>query len=117
MRGDETRVVDAFRVYLEARGWSVQSEVDFCDLVAERDGRRLYVEAKGRTTAPGLDVDTMYGQLLRRIPSGDLRDERFAVLVPETALRAALRVHRRVRDLLRIDVYAVDELGAVEGPL
>ena len=83
MRGDETRVVGAFERYLTATGWSVTREVDFCDVFAERGEERLYVEAKGRTTAPGLDVDTMYGQTLRRMPL-DADDERvrFAVVVP-----------------------------------
>ena len=39
---------------------------------------------------------------------------RFAVVVPAGAEAAALRVPRRVRDLLRIDVYAVSDDGQVE---
>jgi hypothetical protein len=39
---------------------------------------------------------------------------RFAVVVPTGAEAAALRVPRRVRDLLRIDVYAVSDDGQVE---
>jgi hypothetical protein len=68
MRGDERRIVDAFAAWLEAGGWQVRREVDFCDLVASRKRETLYVEAKGRTAAIGLDVDTLYGQLLRRMP-------------------------------------------------
>src|SRR4029077_18018984 len=107
----------AFAGHLAAKGWSVSREVDFCDLVAEREGSRLFVEAKGRTTAPGLDVDTMYGQILRRMPVENTADARFAVVVPDEALTAALRVPDRVRSLLGIDVYAVDEVGAVRGPM
>lgn len=116
MRGDEARIVNVFEAYLEGEGWSVEREVDFCDLVAERGGRRLYVEAKGRTTSPGLDVDTMYGQLLRRMPLDEDAAARFAVVVPDRALPAALRVHQRVRELLRIDVYGVSDDDAVSGP-
>jgi hypothetical protein len=116
MRGDEARVVDAFAAYLTAAGWSVAREVEFCDLLAEQDGRRLYVEAKGRTTSPGLDVDTMYGQLLRRMPFDDDTAARFAVAVPDTVLKAALRVQQRVRKTLRIDIYSVGEDGNVSGP-
>ena len=43
-------------------------EVGFVDVVARKDGATAYAEAKGGTTSPGLDVDTMYGQLLRRTP-------------------------------------------------
>lgn len=67
MRGDELRVVDAFVAWLQGQGWTVSREVQHVDIYAERDAERLYAEAKGRTTAPGLDVDTLYGQLLRPI--------------------------------------------------
>jgi hypothetical protein len=119
VRGDEARVVAAFEQHLIDAGWTVTREVEFCDLVADRDGQRMYVEAKGRTAAPGLDVDTMYGQLLRRMPTDeDDEPHRFAVVVPTGAAeRAALRVPTRVRELLRIVVYTVDEAGSVEGPV
>jgi len=45
----------------------VAREVEFADVYAERGVERLYAEAKGRTAAIGLDVDTLYGQLLRRM--------------------------------------------------
>src|SRR4051794_18048944 len=38
VQGDEQRVVEALRRHLTAHGWSVASEVDFWDLVTERDG-------------------------------------------------------------------------------
>jgi hypothetical protein len=39
---------------------------------------------------------------------------RFAVVIPTGTEAAALRVPRRVRDILRIDVYAVSDDGQVE---
>ena len=39
---------------------------------------------------------------------------RFAVVIPTGAEAAARRVPRRVRDVLRIDVYAVSDDGQVE---
>lgn len=77
-------------------------------------GRRLYAEAKGRTAAPGLDVDTMFGQLLRRMPTEDDPAARYAVVVPTEALRAVQRIPARVLGLLRVDVYAVDAGGEVQ---
>jgi len=116
MRGDEQRVVDVFHKYLVAKGWAVSREVDFCDLVAERDAERLFVEAKGRTAAIGTDVDTMYGQILRRMPlAADARTS-FAVVVPTQAKSAALRVPARVRSVLRVEVFVIDDDGAVTGP-
>jgi hypothetical protein len=80
-------------------------------VVAERDGRTLYAEAKGRTTSPGLDVDTAYGQLLRRLHLHN--DETYALVVPETTVTHALRVPAFVRAALGIEVFGVDEDGVV----
>lgn len=108
------RVIDAFCAWLVQEGWSVEREVDFCDVVARRGVQTLFAEAKGRTAAIGLDVDTLYGQVLRRMPLEDRDpDVRFALVVPSEAKRAVLRVHPRVRDVLRIDVYEVALDGSV----
>lgn len=109
MRGDEQRVVDAFCRWLEDEGWTVSREVEFGDVVAERDGEAIYAEAMGETAAMGLDIDTLYGQLLRRMPITDDSVARFAVVVPSPALPAATRVPRRVREMLRIDIYSIDD--------
>lgn len=83
MKGDEERVIQAFCAFLHERGWSTEREVGFIDVVAQKDGRRILAEAKGRTAAVGLDVDTMFGQLLRRMPQERLAPgTRFAVVVP-----------------------------------
>jgi hypothetical protein len=108
VRGDEKRVIDAYVTWLERNNWTVRREMDFVDVYAERGDERLYAEAKGRTTSPDLDVDTLYGQLLRR-----MRDPkpgaRYAVVVPTAALNAALRVPAWVRERLSVDVYEVDD--------
>jgi hypothetical protein len=114
MRGDEARVVAAFCAALGADGWDVTTEADFVDVVARRDGATVFAEVKGRTAVPGLDVDTMYGQLLRRMRSEEELDVRYAVVVPDTARAAAKRVPTWVRARLGIDVYAVYEDGRVE---
>lgn len=106
-------MVAAFCEHLRARGWAVTTEVDHCDVRAERDGVVMLAEAKGRTTALGLDVDTGYGQLLRRMPAEDEPATRYAIVVPAEARWHAERVPRRVRELLRIDVYLVDDGSAV----
>ncbi len=113
MRGDEQRVVDAFCAYLRGEGWEVSTEVEYADVVATRAGRALYAEAKGRTSEPGTDADTMYGQLLRRMGSADNPASGYAVVVPVTAVKAAQRVPTWVRAKLRIDLYVVDEQGRV----
>lgn len=113
VRGSEAQVVEAFVVWLEARAWTVEREVASCDVVARRDGEVLYAEAKGRTAAIGLDVDTLYGQLLRRAPV-DAAGARFGVVVPAEARAAALRVPEATRRVLQITVFVVDDAGGVE---
>jgi hypothetical protein len=114
MQGDEARIVDAFCVWLSDHDWEVEREVAFCDVRAVRGDQVMYAEAKGRTAATGLDIDTMYGQLLRRMPAEAVGKAEFAVVVPTSALSAALRVPVRIRELLGIEIYAVDEQDAVE---
>lgn len=113
MPGDEARVIDLFCSWLEREGWTVRREVDFCDVVAERGDDRLYAEAKGLTTSVGLDVDTLYGQLLRRTPVGEDSSATFGVVVPPRLRAAALRVPARSRAALRITVYVVEDDGTV----
>jgi hypothetical protein len=112
MRGDEKRVVDAFVAWLQQNGWTADTELNFVDVCARRGDERMYAEAKGRTAAIGLDVDTLYGQLLRRMadPSAGAR---YAVVVPTVAVQAALRVPAWVHQRLSIDVYEVDDAGKV----
>ena len=112
MPGDESRVIDAYVTWLERYNWTVRREVNFVDIYAERGHERLYAEAKGRTTSPGLDVDTLYGQLLRRMKDPE-PGARYGVVVPTSALNAALRVPDWVRDRLSVDVYEVDDDGGV----
>ncbi len=110
-------VVPAFRRWLEAQGWETETETEFVDLAARRGNETIYAEVKGRTKSrPGAGLDTLYGQLLRRMPAEEVDDPntRFAVVIPTGAEAAALRVPRRVRDVLRIDVYAVSDDGQVE---
>lgn len=91
----------------------VEREVAFCDVRATRGTELMFAEAKGRTAAPGLDIDTLYGQLLRRVPADAVGEAQFAVVVPSTALSAALRVPSSVREVLGIEIYTVDDLGSV----
>jgi Holliday junction resolvase-like predicted endonuclease len=110
-------VVPAFRGWLEAQGWETRTEIGFVDVVAHRGDETIYAEVKGRTKSrPGAGLDTLYGQLLRRMRAEEVGDPntRFAVVIPTGAEAAALRVPRRVRDLLRIDIYAVSDDGQVE---
>lgn len=106
-------MVEAFCAYLTLNGWEIEREVAFCDVVARRPGETLYCEAKGRTAAIGLDVDTLYGQLLRRMKDVAEPGDRYAVVVPTEAKAAVLRVPARVREALGITVFTVSADGKV----
>jgi len=110
-------VVPLFQLWLQAHGWETETETAFVDLVAHRGNETIYAEAKGRTKSrPGAGLDTLYGQLLRRMPAEEVDDPntRFAVVIPSGLEAAALRVPRRIRERLRIDIYAVSDDGQVE---
>lgn len=85
-----------FAQWLRAQGWNVETEVEWADVVATRGDERLVAEAKGSTLAPNLDIDTAYGQLLRRM-SDDSRHVRYAIVVPERHVGGALRVPAAIR--------------------
>ncbi len=104
--GREHEVEAVFVRWLEGAGWEVTTQRDYADVVAERAGERLVAEAKGITSSAGTDLDTLYGQLLRRMtPSDDVT--RYAVVVPDRLIPVALRVPAVVREQLNIRVYGV----------
>lgn len=111
----EADVQAAFVTHLQERGWDVFTEnADHVDVAAKRGAERIVAEVKGHTTSPGLDVDTMYGQLLRRMREEDRdADVRYVVVVPESLVVAATRVPPWVRATLRIEVVLVDDFGRV----
>lgn len=117
MTSRERDVQDAFTKWLMSAGWTVKSyNADpWLDIYAERGAERMLAEVKGTTTEPGIDADIAYGQLLRRMPVEDDPDVRLALVVPDwdRAVRAALRVPTRIREALRIDVFAVTGGGEV----
>ncbi|WKN61429.1 hypothetical protein R1X32_02610 (plasmid) [Rhodococcus opacus] len=104
-----------FASWLSSQGWTVRTEADFVDIVAEKDGHLLYAEVKGATAAPGLDVDTAIGQLVRRMPSEADQSVSFALVVRDEprSVEAAVRAPQRILDLLGMALYAVDEDGGV----
>lgn len=114
----ERDVQAAFVQWLDATGWTITTAPHdrWIDVYAVRDEQILIAEVKGRTSSPGLDIDTAYGQLLRRVPD-DVEHVRLALVVPDwpPAVRAALRVPAAVRDRLGIDVYVVSQDGTVAG--
>jgi hypothetical protein len=114
MIGDGTRIVNAFCTWLASNGWTYQRGVHFVDIVADRSGQRVYAEAKGRSSSSSRDIDTLYGQLLRRMPQTEVGEVVFAVVVPDTSVAAAERVPAPVRERLRKHVSGVGTDGGVQ---
>jgi len=110
----EAEVVVAFVRWLQDQEWDVATGVKHGDVVAKRGDDVLVAEVRGSTSSPELNVDTMYGRLLRRM-TGTSADAatRYAVVGPRLAAEAALRVPQEVRHGLKINVYAVDSGGRV----
>lgn len=109
---NEAEVQAAFVLHLIERGWDVRTDnPDHADVMAKRGAERLIAEVKGQTTSPGLDVDTAYGQLLRRMVEDEMTS--YAIAVPERGRAAALRVPLAVRRRMDIAVFVVDDLGRV----
>ena len=77
------------------------SQGSWADVIAEGGNDRLVGEVKGYTAGnTGLDMDTMFGQLLRRMKPGAATT--WAVMVPTHSLSAVLRVPIEVRRALGI---------------
>lgn len=104
--------------HLRERGWDVWAEKDdHADVRARRGTEHLIAEVKGRTSSAGTDLDTCYGQLLRRMDRSGVDDDadvRYAIVVPESLVRAAQRVPAGVRDLLDIDIWTVSDSEGVQ---
>lgn len=106
-RGSEAPVERAFKAWLEREGWRlVDEDGSWADVIAVRGDERLVGEVKGYTGPnTGLDVDTMFGQLLRRMKPGVATT--WAVIIPTRSLTSVLRVPLDVRRRLGIRVFEV----------
>lgn len=110
----EAQVESVFVRHLVDRGWQVTTaNPNYTDVVAKRGAELLIAEVKGHTSSVGTDVDTLYGQLLRRMLPSLQEHTRFAVVVPESMAQAAMRVPEHVRTSLDVDVYLVSDFGVV----
>ncbi|MEY9931111.1 hypothetical protein ABH926_005758 [Catenulispora sp. GP43] len=114
--GSEATVVEVFSAWLAERGWTLTklpAHGNHPDIEARHpDGRRLVGEAKGFSRDSGTDLDTGYGQLLRRMK--DEADTIYVLVVAKTVVRFAQRVPSEVRSRLGIALYTVDAQGKVE---
>ena len=99
----EAEVQAAFVAHLLERGWDPTVDgPDHVDVRARRGAERMVAE---------VNVDTLVGQLLRRIDPEV--DERYVLVVTERLLAKVQRIDDRVLARLGIEVVVVDDLGGV----
>jgi hypothetical protein len=114
--GAEATVIEVFSTWLVEQGWECAELPPHGDYPAidarHPDGRRLIVAAKGFTRDAGTDLDTGYGQLLRRMKGEPATT--YALVVAGTVVRFAQRVPSEVRSRLGIALYTVDSNGRVD---
>lgn len=115
----EAEVLVSFAAHLDHEGWDVPPTPrgDFPDVDARHreTGARLVAEVKGHTTEPGLDTDTAYGQLLRRMGTEPEPSTRYVLVVPESLRGKAERVSAHVREVLDVEVWLVPDDGPPYG--
>ena len=109
----EQFVQNALLHFFRSEGFQVESGHHNPDVLAWREsGERWHIEAKGMTTAVGLDFRTGIGQLLQGMTE---RGTRYAIAVPdEPAYRMQCqRVTAWVREALNLWWLFVDSTGSV----
>lgn len=109
----ESEVEAALVAHLLERGWDVTTaNPDHTDVIARRGAELIIAEVKGHTSDAGTDLDTGYGQLLRRMTDANA-DATFVLAIPESLRAAAARVPARARRKLGVEVWLVPDVGPV----
>lgn len=106
-------VQNAIEDYFKDRGYSTLREGN-ADLVCicENNKSKWIIEAKGETTAVGLDFRTGLGQLVQRMNE---QDANYAIAVPETAqfIKQCSVISKWVRVSINIHIIFVDIQGNI----
>lgn len=117
---NEAEALARFAAYLGREGWEVPPTPrgDFPDIDARHreTGARLVGEVKGHTSEPGLDTDTAFGQLLRRMGAEPEPATRYVLVVPEALRGKVERVPAHIREVLRVEVWLVPDDGPPYAP-
>lgn len=107
----EAAVNSIFAAWLESQGWMVDRSAFDADIVARRGETELRVEVKGDASDRGIDEDTSYGQLLRRmVPNAQVQ---YALVGHSGAMDLLERVPAFVRWRLGVGLYEVTDDGHV----
>jgi len=107
------RASDAFSDWLIDQGWAIVDGSARKGYTAIRDGETLVVVGNRRGVSTQEDRDRCYGQLLRKMSERPAARTRYAVVGTSNSRADLLRVPKRVRDALSIDIYTADADGTV----
>ncbi len=106
-------VQKAIENFFSGQGYFIVEE-GYADLVCICDSncRKWIIEAKGKTTAIGLDFRTGIGQLVQRMNEQGIN---YAIAVPEIDqfIMQCSKISKWVRELLNIHFILVDEQSNV----
>jgi hypothetical protein len=108
----EAFVQTALEEHFSRSGYRI-SRSNSADLICERPGERWIIEAKGATSAVGLDFRTGLGQIVVAMQDGA---STYAIAIPDIPAfrRQAEKVTVQVRRALNLHVIYVDEAGRVD---
>lgn len=99
----------AIETYFTSKKYTIL-EGDYSDLVCinEQDNEKWAIEAKGKTSAIGLDFRTGLGQLIQRMTQ---QETNYALAIPEIKqfIKQASIIPKWVRESLNIHLILVDE--------
>ena len=108
----EEDLFDPLIEYLQGQGYEIleqhRGHEHGIDIVANKNGRKLFVELKGDSKAPDVDFGTLVYQIMKELkPSSD---SDYAIAVSEQYRKHADRCRFPLRKL-GIKVYLIDETG------
>lgn len=107
-------VQSAIETYFTSKKYVILEE-DYSDLVCinEQDNDKWVIEAKGKTSAIGLDFRTGLGQLIQRM---DQQETNYALAIPEIKqfIKQASIIPKWVRKSLNIHLIFVDGKGNIK---
>jgi hypothetical protein len=110
----EAFIKEAIKRYFEMNGFQV-ADTGQVDLIAENmsTSEKWVIEAKGMTSAIGLDFNTCLGQLLKSINSDEIH---YAIAIPkiEKYKKQCEKISDYVRKKINLNIILVDEKSNIE---
>ena len=107
--------------YFKKRGYRIYSDDEkkknefnkHADIIAENDKQIWVIEAKGKTSDPGVDFNTGLGQLAKKMVSGN---RKYAIAIPqiEQYKKQCLKLPNYYRATNELNIFLVNDKGDVK---